>query len=344
MSGLAVEACVARGAFELDVALGVAPGQVLAVIGPNGSGKSTLLRAIAGLVPLASGTVMVDGVALDGPPESRPVGMVFQDYLLFAHMSVLDNVAFGLRARGRPRAGANRRAQAALDRVGLTDRGSARPADLSGGQAQRVALARAMVTEPRVMLLDEPLAALDAATRRSVRRDLRADLAGFAGMTVLVTHDPVDAYALADRVAVLDAGHVVQEGTIAEVTAHPRSRFVAELVGTNLVAGTCDGATLVTPDGASVAVVSEVRGPALATIRPQAVALSRTAPDTSARNTWPGVVDDVDRLADRARVGIAGPLHLTAEITVAALDALALRPGDDLFASVKATDIEVYPA
>jgi molybdate transport system ATP-binding protein len=344
MSGLAVTACVARGAFELDVALAAAPGEVVAVLGPNGSGKSTLLRAIAGLEPLTSGTVTVDGVVLDGPPESRPIGMVFQDYLLFAHMSVLDNVAFGLRARGRPRAEAHRHAQAALDRVGLGDRGSARPADLSGGQAQRVALARAMVTEPRVMLLDEPLAALDAATRRSVRRDLRADLAGFAGMTVLVTHDPVDAYALADRVAVLDDGRVVQHGTIAEVTAHPRSRFVAALVGTNLVAGMCDGSSLVTPDGASVAVLSEVRGPALATIRPQAVALSRGVQHTSARNTWPGVVDDVDRLSDRARVGVAGPVHLTAEITLAALDAMALRPGDAVFASVKATDIEVYPA
>jgi molybdate transport system ATP-binding protein len=344
VSGLSVAARVARDGFVLDVVLSVGPGQVLAVLGPNGSGKSTLLRAIAGLAPVASGTVEIDGVAVDGPPESRPVGMVFQDYLLFDHMSVLDNVAFGLRARGIARSEANHRAATALDRVGLADRGRARPADLSGGQAQRVALARAMVTEPRVMLLDEPLAALDAATRRSVRRDLGADLAGFAGMTVLVTHDPVDAYALADRVAVLDAGRVVQEGTIAEVTAHPRSRFVAELVGTNLVAGTCDGPTLVTPDGVPVTVVTEVRGAALATIRPQAVALSRRAPDGSARNTWPGVVDDVDRLADRARVGVAGPLHLTAEITVAALDALALRPGDAVFASAKATDIEVYPA
>jgi len=350
-TGLSVAGRVMRGGFVLDAAVAVAPGETLAVLGPNGSGKSTLLRAVAGLIPLAEGAVSVDDQVLDAPadgvfvpPERRPVGVVFQDYLLFAHMSVLENVAFGLRARGMPRTTARDRALAQLERVGLAAAAGASPRELSGGQAQRVALARALATGPRVLLLDEPLAALDAATRRTVRRDLRAQLAGFGGIRVLVTHDPVDAYALADRVAVLDHGKVVQAGTIAEVTAHPRSRFVAELVGTNLVAGTAGPSGLHTDGGVIVATVTDVTGPALATIRPQAITLSRTPPATSARNTWEGVVDDVDRMADRARVGVAGPIHLTAEITVAALDALALRPGDTVYAAVKATEIDVYPA
>ena len=335
---------VEQGAFVLDVDVSVAPGEVLAVLGPNGSGKSTLLRAIAGLLPLTAGMVTVDGSVLDGPPESRPVGMVFQEYLLFPNLDVTENVAFGLRARGVARATARATARDVIDRVGLADHAGARPARLSGGQAQRVALARALATSPRVLLLDEPLAALDATTRRLVRRDLRAHLAGFDGMRVLVTHDPVDAYALADRIAVLDAGELVQQGTIAEVTARPRTRFVAELIGTNLIVGASDGSTVRTPEGVVVTVPSEVRGPALATIRPQAVTLSLSAPDTSARNTWAGVVDEVTLGADRARVGVAGAVHLVAEVTAATVAAMGLRPGDQVHASVKATDIEVYPA
>ena len=169
------------------------------------------------------------GLVVDDPAtdtlveaEDRPIGFVFQNYLLFDHMSVLENVAFGLRARKTPKADARRTAREWLDRVGLAEYADQRPRALSGGQAQRVALARALATSPRLLLLDEPLAALDAGTRASVRRDLRRHLETFDGMRLLVTHDPVDAYALADRVAILDAGRVVQVGTLAEVTAHPR--------------------------------------------------------------------------------------------------------------------------
>jgi molybdate transport system ATP-binding protein len=215
---------------------------------------------------------------------------------------------------------------------------------LSGGQAQRVALARALAIEPQVLLLDEPLAALDVGTRRQVRRDLRRHLADFDGVRILVTHDPVDAYALADRVAILEAGRVVQTGTIAHVTAHPRSRYVADLVGTNLVTGDISDNRLTTSTGAVVSVVAEFTGPAFAIVRPRSITLSHAPIDTSARNTFTGVVDDVDRLGDRIRVGVDGALHLTAEITAAALDTLDLRPGDTITATVKATDIETYPA
>ena len=338
--------------FDLDVEIEVAPGELLAILGPNGAGKSTLLRSITGLTALDHGRLQVDGALLDDPAadvfvavEQRPVGMVFQTYLLFDHLSAADNVAFGLRARGMHRTQARERALDWLARVGLADYVDARPASLSGGQAQRVALARALATEPRVLLLDEPLAALDVQTRREVRRDLREHLASFDGMRLLVTHDPVDAYALADRVAILDGGRIVQTGTIAEVTAHPRSRYVADLVGTNLVIGTVEHGTLVTDTGARVVATDAPAGRSFAVIRPQAVVLSGTdGTATSARNSWLGTVQEIDILGDRARVGTTGALPLIAEITVAAVEALGLRPGDEVYATVKATDIETYPA
>lgn len=340
------------GSLDLSVDLEVRPGELLAVLGPNGAGKSTLLRCLAGLVPIDDGRIELDGAVVDEPatgtfvePEDRPVGVVFQDYLLFPHMSVLENVAFGLRARRTDKAAARRTAHDWLERVGLAEYAAHRPRSLSGGQAQRVALARALATSPRLLLLDEPLAALDAGTRSSVRRDLRRHLESFEGMRLLVTHDPVDAYALADRVAILDAGRVVQTGTLTEVTAHPRSRYVADLVGVNLVTGTVSDGVLATPLGVRVVIADAPDGPSFAMIRPHSIALVRRPSDgSSPRNSWTGVITDIDRLGDRVRVGIDGPLPLTAEITVAALEALSLRPGDEIHASAKATDIEVYPA
>ena len=339
------------GSFALDVEIHVEPGEVLAVLGPNGSGKTTMLRAIAGLVPIERGAIRIDDTVLDDPvgavfvaPERRPVGVVFQQYLLFDHLTTLDNVAFGLRARGTARTEARRRAHDWLDRVGLAGHAHARPRELSGGQAQRVALARALAIDPQILLLDEPLAALDAGTRRQVRRDLRHHLDQFDGIRLLVTHDPVDAYALADRVAIFDHGAIVQTGTLAEITAHPRSRYVAELIGTNLVTGSLGGERLTTADGVDLAVVAEFTGPAFAVIRPQSITLSRHLPDTSARNIFTGTIDDIDRLGDRVRVGVDAPIHLTAEITASALDTLQLRPGDQIHATVKATDIDTYPA
>jgi molybdate transport system ATP-binding protein len=349
--------CLARlavrlGTLDLDVEFQVQPGEVVALLGPNGAGKSTVLRALAGLAPIDDGRIELDGVVIDEPasgtftpPERRPVGMVFQDYLLFEHMSVLENVAFGLRARRTPKAQARTEALQWLERVGLADHAPQRPGTLSGGQAQRVALARALATTPRLLLLDEPLAALDVGTRALVRRDLRRLFDGFEGMRLLVTHDPVDAYVLADRVAILEAGRIVQTGTLAEITAHPRSRYVADLVGVNLIAGDVSNGVLTSENGTRLVVADAAPGASYAVIRPQAVIVSRAAPGgTSARNSWPGTVVDVDLSGDRARLTIDGPLPLTAEITVAALDDLALRPGDHVVATVKATEIEVSPA
>ena len=340
------------GALDLRVEIDVAPGELLALLGPNGSGKTTVLRCLAGLVPVDAGRITIDEFVVDDPtsgtfvePERRPIGLVFQDYLLFAHMTVLENVAYGLRARKTPKDVARRAAREWIDRVGLSDFADERPRALSGGQAQRAALARALATHPRVLLLDEPLAALDAGTRSTVRRDLRRHLETFDGMRVLVTHDPVDAYALADRVAILDQGRIVQIGSLPEVTAHPKSRYVADLVGLNLVSGNVRHGVLVTGAGANVVIADAPSGAAFAVIRPHSVALERHhSSGSSVRNVWPGTVADIDRLGDRVRVGIDGVLPLTAEITVAALDALALRPGDEIYSSVKATDIDVYPA
>ena len=349
---LSADVQLRRGTLDLSVDIEVRPGEVLALLGPNGAGKSTLLRCLAGLAAVDAGRIMIDSNAVDDPavaafvePEDRSVGFVFQNYVLFEHMTIVENVAFGLRASGTPKARALATAHDWLKRVGLAELAAVRPKALSGGQAQRVALVRALATSPRVLLLDEPLAALDVGTRATVRRDLHRHLESFEGMAILVTHDPVDAYALADRVAILDAGRIVQIGTLAEVTARPRSRYVADLVGVNLVSGNVSEGVLATSSGARVVIADAPAGPSLAIIRPHSISLVRDHPEgSSARNVWAGTVAEIDRLGERARVSIDGLLPLTAEITVAALEAMQLRSGDDLFATVKATDIEVYPA
>jgi molybdate transport system ATP-binding protein len=351
-SGLEAAIRLHLGSLALDVELTVEPGEVVAVLGPNGAGKSTLLRAVAGLTPIDAGRIVLDGQLLDDPaagvfvpPERRPIGVVFQDYLLFPNLTALDNVAFGLLARRRPKASARQVAREWLGRVGLVDHAHHRPRALSGGQAQRVALARALATDPRVLLLDEPLSALDAGARGELRRDLRRYLDAFDGMRLLVTHDPVDAFALAERVVVLEAGRVVQAGTLAAVTAHPRSRYVADLVGINLIPGRVEGHVLTTDAGGSVVTAGESDdGPAFVAIRPHAVAVYRDPPAGSPRNAWPVVVADVDARPDRVRVALTGPVPLVAEITPDALAALDLRPGDEVWATVKASEVTTYPA
>ncbi len=339
------------GTLHLDVELGAGTGETVAILGPNGAGKTTLFRCLCGLAPIDEGVVTLDGEALDEParrvfvePERRPVAVVFQDYLLFPNLSALENVAFGLRARGVARAEARARAAAWLERVGLGDRAGHRPRALSGGQAQRVALARALAGDPRLLLLDEPLAALDAGARGTVRRDLRRHLSTFGGVRLLVTHDPVDAYALADRVVIVEHGRVVQTGSLADVSARPRSTYIAELIGINLFTGHGAGDVVTTASGGRVVTPAPVDGPTFAAVQPHAVALYRTPPDGSPRNVWAVTVADVDRQSDRVRVRLAGSVPLVAEITPAALESLGLRPGDAIWATVKATEVATYPA
>jgi molybdate transport system ATP-binding protein len=346
---LDVDFSLRLGDLDLEVEMTARAGTVTAVLGPNGAGKSTLLRVIAGTLAVDSGSVVLDGVVLDRPPraflppEKRRVGMLHQDYLLFPHLSALDNVAFGPRCRGAPAREARSSAMTLLERVGVESHAGAKPRALSGGQAQRVALARALATDPAVLLLDEPLSALDAGTRLEVRRDLHRYLADFAGPTIMVTHDPVDALALADDVAILEAGKLTQTGSIDEVTTQPRSRYVADLIGTNLIHGTSSGTTLQSDTGATFTTADPASGPVFATVSPAAVALHLSEPEGSPRNRWQSTVEHLDLLGDRVRVRLAQPVGLVAEVTTAAAAELGLREGDPVWASVKATEIITYP-
>ncbi|MFC9679802.1 ABC transporter ATP-binding protein [Streptomyces sp. NPDC056948] len=344
--GLDAHLVVDRGAFRLDVTLAAAPGDVVALLGPNGAGKTTALRALAGLAPLTSGHLALDGRRLDGiPPESRPVGVVFQDYLLFPHLTALDNVAFGPRCRGTGKAEARAQAAEWLDRMGLADHAGAKPRRLSGGQAQRVALARALATLPRLLLLDEPLAALDARTRLEVRAQLRRHLAEFEAVAVLVTHDPLDAMVLADRLVVVEHGHVVQEGTPSDIARHPRTDYIARLVGLNLYRGQADGHTVRLDTGPAITTTEELSGPAFVAFPPGAVTLYRQRPSgSSARNLWRCEVAGLETHADQIRVDLTGELPLTADLTTVAAAELDLHPGAPVWAAVKATQTHAYPA
>lgn len=341
-----------RGTLDLEVDLTIGGGGVVVLLGPNGAGKTTVLRALAGLIPLERGRVVLDGVVLEDvaagvrvPTDRRSIGMVFQEYLLFPHMTVLENVAFGLRSRGVSRAEARERARALLDRVGLADRASAGPKTLSGGQAQRVALARALAAEPRLLLLDEPLAAVDAGARAELRRGLVHHLADFPGACLVVTHDPLEALTLGRRLVVLEEGHVVQSGAPEELAARPRSPYVAELLGVNLYRGRAEQGAVVLADGSRlVAGLVPAAGEVFAVVPPRAVALFRSLPEGSPRNVWEGTVEHLDVVGAQVRVHVGGRVPIVAEVTPAAVTALRLDEGGRVFAAVKALEVDVYEA
>ena len=342
---------LARGNLDLNVALAVAAGETLAIVGPNGAGKSTLLSALAGLLRVQRGSIRFGDRVFDAagtpnfvPAPQREVGFVFQDDLLFAHFRVIDNVAFGARQRGASRTAARAAAREWLDRVGLAEQADAWPDELSGGQARRVAVARALASAPRLLLLDEPLAAVDASARVALRRELRAHLDVFAGPRLVVTHDAVDAFAFASRIAVLEAGRIVQIGTVADICGHPRSRFVADLVGTNLFRGTATNGTLRVDGGGTLIVPPSTAGNVIATLHPRAVALYRTRPDGTPRNVWQAPIVAIEAAGDRVRVQLAGSVPLVAEVTPQAVAELNLALGGDVWVAVKATEIVVYPA
>jgi molybdate transport system ATP-binding protein len=344
-----LDCTIDRGDFRLELATVLEPGTVVAVLGPNGAGKSTLLRAIAGLQPIERGRIEIGGRLVDDgsttfvAPRERSVGVVFQDYALFPHLDVLDNVAFGPRSRGAGRARARELARDQLGRLGIGDLADRRPAAISGGPAQRVALARALAPSPDVLLLDEPMAALDAETREGVRVELETQLSAFAGCTVLVTHEPLDAMLLADRVLVIEGGRIVQEGEPAQLASRPLTDYVARLMGVTLLRGTADaGAVQLDSGGVLHAADHGVGGRALAVVRPESVTIHRHRPEGSARNVWPAVVASLQPAHDRVRVALDGQPSVVAAVTPAAVAELGLARGTSVWLSVKAVDVDVY--
>ena len=362
---LVMAGTVERGSFLLQADLEVAPGEVLGVLGPNGAGKTTLLRALSGLEALTSGTIRLGDLVLDDaatdtfiPADQRPVGLVFQSYRLFPHLDVRDNVAYSPRVRGAGRRQARAAADTWLQRLDLTALADRRPHQISGGQAQQVALARALAAEPRLLLLDEPLAALDARTRVQVRAQLRSHLAEFTGPVLIITHDPLEAMIMADRLLVIENGRVVQQGSPAKVASQPATQYVARLVGLNLYTGLLEVATsrvlldaggtfTVTPGDddpvASVAAGPSTR-PVLVVLRPSAITIHTARPTQgSPRNVWQGTVTGLELLTDRVRVQVDAAPPALVDISAAAVADLALRPGIAVWLSAKATETEAYP-
>ena len=327
----------------VSAAVDADPGEVVALVGPNGAGKTSLLRAMAGLQNATGSLRLGDRDVLSLATHRRNIGWVPQDRMLFEHLSALDNAAYGLRARGIRRTTARTTALAWLEQLGIAELADRRPRQLSGGQAARVALARALAPGPDLVLLDEPLSALDATTRDAVRRLLRSTLKAGSAPALLVTHDPVDIAALADRVVVLESGRVVQDGSPAEVARAPRSQWVADLLGQNAWRGTTDETGLVVDGGGHVSAAEPLTPglAALALAEPSAVTLHRRRPEGSARTVIEGEVGDLRSLGGRVRVVVRGHPDVTAEVTVAAAADLRLAEGGQVFASLKATEVRL---
>jgi molybdate transport system ATP-binding protein len=338
------------GDVEICLAFTIDPGSCLALAGPSGAGKTTVLRLIAGTVRPDRGRIAFgDAVWVDTaagtwtPPEQRRCGYVFQDYALFPHLSAWRNVAYGLRGqkRARRRAGA----LALLDRFGLADRADARPHELSGGERQRVALARALAPEPDVLLLDEPLSALDPRTRASAARELAVTLHELSLPSLLVTHDFSEAALLGDEIGVIDGGRIIQRGTASDLAAAPASAFVADFTGAVVLTGTAraprDGLTVVDLDGGGTAASTDTgTGRVALSVYPWEITIRPTpAPshDDSAQNRLAARVLSVTEVGNRVRVGLIAGQPLVAEVTTQSVGELAIAPGSEVIASWKAT-------
>ncbi|TRW84811.1 ABC transporter ATP-binding protein [Mycolicibacterium sp. 018/SC-01/001] len=355
MSG--VDARIALARRGIDLHLTVADGEVVAVLGPNGVGKSTVLQTIAGLVRPDSGHVRIgDEVVTDVaagvfvPAHRRGVALLAQRPLLFPHLSVAANVAYGPRCSGLSRRAANERSRRWLDAVDAGTLAERRPARLSGGQAQRVALARALAAEPRLLLLDEPFAALDVGAAAALRRTVRDLLRQDTRSAVIVTHDVLDALAIADTAVVIEDGRIVEQGPVRSVLTAPRSDFAAGIAGMNLVSGVAGAQTLRTPWGLELAGTGDVEpgAAAVALFQPAAVAVHTEAPRASPRNVVPVTIADVVLRGNAVRIrggdwpdGSPGP---AADVTPAAVVDLGLEPGRQVFFVVKAQEVGLHPA
>ncbi len=345
-----------RGGFELRAGFVAERGLTTVIVGESGAGKTTLLRLAAGLDRPEQGRVVLDGRAyadpdIDAwvPAWQRDVGYVAQDYALFPHLTVAENVAFGLRAGGSGRAVIASRVAEALRRAGIAELGGRKPAMLSGGQQQRAALARALVLEPALLLLDEPLAALDLQTRRLLRGELRDLLRTLRCVTLYVTHSPLEALLFGDRIVVIERGRVTQTGTRDDLLRHPRSRYVAELMGTNLFAGRsrvdAAGAVVRTSDGDLAVLDAAEPGEVYVTVDPRQITLHPHPPEGSAQNVFSGPILELapePPSGERIRVILGTRPPLVAEVTREAVAGLSLREGMTVHASFKATGTRTY--
>ena len=347
-----------RGAFELDGALEVPAGGVLVLVGESGAGKTSLLRVLAGLDGVDAGRIAVGGATwldtahrIELPPERRQVGWVGQDPALFPHLAAVENVAFGLRAAGASAARARDRALALMEELGIVSLAGRRPRELSGGERQRVALARALVLEPELLLLDEPFSALDPGTRRGMRALLKAALAGRRAATICVTHSPLEALALGERIAVMEQGRIVQEGTADDLLRRPRSSVVAEFLGLNFFRGSIaarhgDGLVDIrTADGLVTAVDPGGDAEVFVAVSPREIVLSLERPAGSARNVFEARIAEIapePPAGERVRVALASAPPLVAEVSRSAVAELRLAPGGTVYAAFKATGVVPY--
>lgn len=350
-AGLAARVRLPRNGLEIDVAFEVAAGTTAALLGPNGAGKSSILSTIAGLVELPAdaevrvslaGRVLHDtSIGESVPAEARRVGVVFQEHRLFDHLNVLDNVAFGPRSNGARTRAARATAMRWLQLLDVAALAPRPPRELSGGEAQRVAIARTLAADPEILLLDEPLAALDVSTRSIVRRVLREQLAAFAGPRLIVTHDPSDAFLLADRLLVIERGRITQAGAPDQIRRAPATPYVAALTGTNLYVGVAtDGSVLLDDHDHTFTITDHaLTGAALVTVHPTAVSLHPERPSGSQRNVWSTVVELLEPLGDIVRISLGDPVPMAVDVTPEAVASLGLTAGTSVWAAVKATEI-----
>jgi molybdate transport system ATP-binding protein len=343
---------------DVRMNLTVTAGEVIAVLGANGAGKSTLLSLISGLLRPDSGRIVLDDQVLVDteagqwvPPHRRGVVLLAQQALLFPHLTAAANVAFGPRSRGAGRsaaAAAARRWLAAVDATELADR---KPAQLSGGQAQRIAIARALAADPAVLLLDEPMSALDVAVAPALRHLLRTVLRDAGRTALLVTHDLIDALSLADRVIVIEDGRIVEDGPTRTVLSQPRSAFAARIAGVDLIAGIADRDGLLTPDGLRIHGIldpdSTAGHGAVAVFSPSAVAVHLADPTGSPRNHLRVTATELEPRGELIRVHAAMPGStggLVADITAVSAADLELEPGKRVHFAIKATEVTIYPS